>query len=75
MTHSPLTRTNVASTRTKGNYSGLNDGFINLAEFNKRDGVFLSKGAPDADSDGASSAEDEIDYFASIGGQLQADDD
>ena len=67
----------LSSTGKKGN-SGLDDGFFDLAEFNaeteEAEAGFVSNGALDADSDGASSAEDEIDYFASIGGQLQADD-
>ncbi len=69
----------LPSTRTKGSHSGLNDGFFDLTEFNaeteEAEAVFVSNGALDADSDGASSAEDEIDYFGSIGGQLQADGD
>lgn len=67
------------SARTKGSYSGLDDGFFDLTEFNaeteEAETEFVSNGALDADSDGASSAEDEIDYFASIDGQLQANDD
>jgi U3 small nucleolar RNA-associated protein MPP10 len=68
-----------SSTRTKASYSGLNDNFFDLAEFNaeteEAEAGFVSNGALDADSDGASSAEDDIDYFTSIGGQLQADGD
>ena len=68
-----------SSTKTKGSYSGLNDGFFDLAEFNaeteEAEAGFVSNGALDADSDGASSGEDEIDYFASIGGQLPVDGD
>ena len=72
-------RISPPSARTKGSYSGLDDGFFDLTEFNaeteEAETEFVSNGALDADSDGASSAEDEIDYFASIDGQLQADDD
>lgn len=67
------------STGTKGSYSGLNDDFFDLAEFNAEteegEAGFVSNGALDADSDGASSAEDEIDYFSSVGGQFQSDGD
>jgi len=63
--------------KTKGSYSGLNDSFFDLAEFNvetmEAEAVFVSNGALDTDSDGASSAEDEIDYFASTGERLQGD--
>ncbi|KAH9171831.1 Mpp10 protein [Lactarius sanguifluus] len=65
-----------SSTRTKGSHSGLDDGFFDLAEFNaeteEAEAGFVSNGALDADSD-TSSAEDEIDYFGSIGGRLQDD--
>jgi U3 small nucleolar RNA-associated protein MPP10 len=68
-----------SSAKTKGSHSGLDDGFFDLTEFNaeteEAEAGFVSNGALDADSDGASSAEDEIDYFTSIDGQLQADDD
>ena len=68
-----------SSARTKGSYSGLDDGFFDLTEFNaeteEAETEFVSNGALDADSDGASSAEDEIDYFASVDGQLQTNDD
>jgi U3 small nucleolar RNA-associated protein MPP10 len=69
-----------SSARTKGSHSGLDDGFFDLSEFNaeteEAEAEFVSNGAldADADSDGASSAEDEIDYFASVDGQLQTDD-
>ncbi|KAH9175392.1 U3 small nucleolar ribonucleoprotein complex, subunit Mpp10 [Lactarius sanguifluus] len=67
-----------SSTRTKGSHSGLDDGFFDLAEFNaeteEAEAGFVSNGALDADSD-TSSAEDEIDYFGSIGGRLQKDGD
>ncbi|KAH8988831.1 U3 small nucleolar ribonucleoprotein complex, subunit Mpp10 [Lactarius akahatsu] len=67
-----------SSTRTKGSHSGLDDGFFDLAEFNaeteEAEAGFVSNGALDADSD-TSSAEDEIDYFGSIGGRLQDDGD
>ncbi|KAH9064186.1 U3 small nucleolar ribonucleoprotein complex, subunit Mpp10 [Lactarius vividus] len=65
-----------SSTGTKGSHSGLDDGFFDLAEFNaeteEAEAGFVSNGALDADSD-TSSAEDEIDYFGSIGGRLQDD--
>lgn len=68
-----------SSMKTKGSYSGLNDAFFDLAEFNaeteEAEAGFVSNGALDADSDGASSAEDEVDYFASIGSQSQAHGD
>ncbi|KAF8271358.1 hypothetical protein EI94DRAFT_578652 [Lactarius quietus] len=68
-----------SSARKKGGHSGLDDGFFDLAEFNaeieEAEAGFVSNGALDADSDGASSDEDEIDYFASIGGLLKANDD
>ncbi|KAH9082046.1 U3 small nucleolar ribonucleoprotein complex, subunit Mpp10 [Lactarius deliciosus] len=68
----------LSSTRTKGSHSGLDDGFFDLAEFNaeteEAEAGFVSNGALDADSD-TSSADDEIDYFGSIGGRLQDDGD
>ena len=64
------------STKTKGSFPGLDDDFFHLAEFNaeteEAEAGFVSNGALDADSD-ASAEDEEIDYFASIGGQLQID--
>jgi U3 small nucleolar RNA-associated protein MPP10 len=61
---------------TKGGHPGLNDNFFDLEEFNaeteEAEAAFVSNGALDADSD---DNEDDIDYFASINGQLHADDD
>jgi U3 small nucleolar RNA-associated protein MPP10 len=68
---------------TKGDHSGLDDGFFNLEEFNaeteEAEAAFVSNGALNAgalnaDSDDIASDEDDIDYFASVDGQLHADD-
>jgi U3 small nucleolar RNA-associated protein MPP10 len=63
---------------TKGDHSGLDDGFFNLEEFNAEteevEAAFVSNGALNADSDDIASDEDDIDYFASVDGQLHADD-
>jgi U3 small nucleolar RNA-associated protein MPP10 len=68
----------IPPTRTKGSYSGLDDGFFHLAEFNaeteEAEAGFVSNGALDADSN-ASAEDEDIDYFASIDGQLQIDGD
>ncbi|KAI0307835.1 U3 small nucleolar ribonucleoprotein complex, subunit Mpp10 [Multifurca ochricompacta] len=59
-------------------HPGLNDGFFDLAAFNmeteEAEAGFVSNGALDADSEVNSSDEDNVDYFASIDGQLRADD-
>jgi len=64
---------------TKDDHSGLDDGFFNLEEFNaeteEAETAFVSNGALNADSDDIASDEDDIDYFASVDGQLQANDD
>lgn len=64
---------------TKDDRSGLDDGFFNLEEFNaeteEAETAFVSNGALNADSDDIASDEDDIDYFASVDGQLHADDD
>ena len=63
---------------TKDDHSGLDDGFFNLEEFNaeteEAEAAFVSNGALNADSDDIAS-DDDIDYFASVDGQLHADDD
>jgi U3 small nucleolar RNA-associated protein MPP10 len=64
--------------RTKAGHLGLNDDFFNLEEFNaeteEAEADFVSNGALDADSDDMAS-DDDIDYFASVDGQLHVDDD
>jgi U3 small nucleolar RNA-associated protein MPP10 len=64
--------------RTKAGNLGLNDDFFSLEEFNaeteEAEAGFVSNGALDADSDDMAS-DDDIDYFASVDGQLHADDD
>jgi len=64
---------------TKDDHSGLDDGFFNLEEFNaeteEAEAAFVSNGALNADSDDIASDEDDVDYFASVDGQLHADDD
>ncbi|KAI0304855.1 U3 small nucleolar ribonucleoprotein complex, subunit Mpp10 [Russula brevipes] len=63
----------------EGGHPGLNDDFFDLEEFNaeteEAEAAFVSNGALDADSDDIASDEDDIDYFASINGQLHADDE
>ena len=65
--------------RTKGGHFGLNDDFFDLEVFNaeaeEAEAGFVSNGALDADLDGVASDEDDIDYFASVDGQMQADGD
>lgn len=65
-----------SSPRTTG---GLNDDFFDLEEFNaeteEAEAGFVSNGALDADLDDIASDEDDIDYFASVDGQAQADND
>lgn len=64
--------------RTKAGHLGLNDDFFNLEEFNaeteEAEAGFVSNGALNADSDDMAS-DDDIDYFASVDGQLRVDDD
>ena len=65
--------------RTKDDHSGLDDGFFNLEEFNaeteEAETAFVSNGALNADLDDIASDEDDIDYFASVDGQLHGGDD
>jgi U3 small nucleolar RNA-associated protein MPP10 len=75
-------RISSSSLGTKGDHSGLDDGFFDLEEFNaeteEAEAGFVSNGALNADLDNIASDEDEdgdIDYFASINGQLHDDDD
>jgi U3 small nucleolar RNA-associated protein MPP10 len=64
---------------TKGDRSGLDDGFFDLEEFNaeteEAEAGFVSNGALNADLDNIASDEDDVDYFASVDSQLHADDD
>ena len=64
---------------TEDDHTGLDDGFFNLKEFNaeteEAEAAFVSNGALDADLDDSASDEDDIDYFASVDGQLHADND
>jgi U3 small nucleolar RNA-associated protein MPP10 len=64
---------------TKGDRSELDDDFFDLEEFNaeteEAESAFVSNGALNADSDDIPSDEDDIDYFASVNGQLHADAD
>ena len=64
--------------RKKDDQSGLDDGFFNLEEFNaeteEAETAFVSNGALNADLDDMASDEDDIDYFASVDGQLHAGD-
>ncbi len=64
---------------TKDDHSGLDDDFFNLEVFNaeteEAETGFVSNGALNADADDVASDEDDIDYFASIDGQLHANDD
>jgi U3 small nucleolar ribonucleoprotein component len=69
----------VSPPRTEGGHFGLNDNFFDLEKFNaeteEAEAGFVSNGALDADLDDIASDEDDIDYFASVDGQVQADDD
>ena len=69
----------VSPPRTEGGHIGLNDNFFDLEEFNaeteEAEAGFVSNGALDADLDDIASDEDDIDYFTSVDGQVQADDD
>jgi U3 small nucleolar RNA-associated protein MPP10 len=64
---------------TKDDHSGLDDDFFDLKEFNaeteEAEATFVSNGALNADSDDIASDEDDIDYFASVNGQMHADAD
>ena len=68
-----------SSLGTKGDHSGLDDGFFDLEEFNaeteEAEADFVSNGALNADWDNTASDEDDIDYFTPVNGQLHADDD
>ena len=75
-------RVSSSSLGTKGDHSGLDDGFFDLEEFNaeteEAEAGFVSNGALNADLDNIASDEDEdddIDYFASINGRLHSGDD
>ena len=69
----------VSPPRTEGGHFGLNDNFFDLGEFNaeteEAEAGFVSNGALDADLGDIASDEDDIDYFASVDGQVQASDD
>jgi len=69
----------VSPSRMTGGHIGLNDDFFDLEEFNaeteEAEAGFVSNGALDADLDDIDSDEDDIDYFASVDGQAQANDD
>lgn len=69
----------VTPSRTRDDHSGLDDGFFNLEEFNaeteEAEAAFVSNGALNADSDDIASDEDDVDYFASVDGQMHADND
>jgi len=71
--------TSVSPPRTEGGHFGLNDNFFDLEEFNAEteegEAGFVSNGALDADLGDIASDEDDIDYFASVDGQVQASDD
>jgi U3 small nucleolar RNA-associated protein MPP10 len=65
--------------RMTGGRLGLNDDFFDLEDFNaeteEAEAGFVSNGALEADLDDIASDEDDIDYFASVDGQVQAKDD
>jgi len=75
----PRVSSSASPLGTKDDHSGLDDGFFNLEEFNaeteEAETAFVSNGALNADSDDIASDEDDIDYFASVDGQLHADND